>query len=189
MDNPYAEQQKPSENFVTQEIPTPAQSDEIWKLILDRNKIPDSIIHMLKGEAWEDGLKEGVPYGKWVQVGDPLMNDKGIKFFTPVLYSVVTQDKLTTFISDEEFNRIMHEFMDMVVYVIMERGDEFGIPASNRDVITRILEEYAVFSFSASRKGTILAALKPAYTRTELYSPNRGQGGMRWPSLLGGGQN
>lgn len=187
MDNQYPDQQqKPAENFVTQEIPTPTPSDEIWKLILDRNRIPDAIIHMMKGEAWEDGLKDGVPYGKWVIVGDPLMNDKGIKFFTPILFSVVTPDKLTTFISEEEFKRIMKEFMDMVIYVIMERGDEFGVPASNRDVVTRMLEEYAIFSFSASRKGTILAALKPAYERKELYTPYKPQGGFRFPSFLGG---
>jgi hypothetical protein len=186
MDN-YPEQQKrPAENFVTQEIPTPVTSDEIWKLILDRNRIPDAIIHMMKGEAWEDGLKDGVPYGKWVIVGEPLMNDKGIKFFTPILYSLVTPDKLTTFISEEEFNRLMHEFMDAIIYVIMERGDEFGIPASNRDVIIDMFEKYAVFSFSASRKGTILAALKPAYERKELYTPYKPQGGFRFPSFLGG---
>lgn len=178
-------QTRPTENFVTQEIPTPVQSDEIWKLILDRNRIPDAMIHMLKGEAWEDGLKDGEPYGKWVQVGEPTMNERGIKFFTPILYSLVTPDKLTTFISEEEFNRLMKEFMTTIVYVIMERGDEFGIPASNRNVIVDMLEKYSVFSFSASRKGTILAALKPAYQRTETYAPMRPQQSGFMHSFLG----
>jgi hypothetical protein len=178
--------EKPLENYITQEVPTPVPSDEIWKQILDRSKIPDAVIHMFKGEVWEDGLKDGIPYGKWIQLGDPLMNDIGIKFFTPILYSLVTTDKLTTFISEEEFNRLMREFMEMVIYVIIERGNEFGIPASNRDVVARLLEQYAVFAYSASRKGTILNALKPSYTRSETYTPNKPQGGFKWPNFLGG---
>jgi len=173
---------------IHEEIPTPVISDEIWKLILDRSKIPEVMLHMLKGEVWVvEETKDGELVGKWIQKGEPLMNEKGIRFFTPLLYSLVTPDKLATFITEQEVNRLTLEMMEAIIDVIEERCDEFEIPASNRSFVCRILEHFYFLSLTASRKGTILNALKPAYERKELYSPMQKKRGFM-PTFLGGGQ-
>lgn len=174
-------------DLVREEIPTPVMSDEIWKLILDRSRIPETIIHMLKGEVWIVKDNNGQLVGSWEKRGEALMNDRGIRFFTPLLYSAITPDKLTTFITEEETNRMVKDMMESIIEVIWERGDEFEIPASNRSYVCRMIEHYYFLSLTSSRKGTILNALKPAYERKEVYSPNPRPGKFKMPSFLGGG--
>ena len=174
------------DNFVREEVPVPAVSDEIWKLILDRTKMPEMLVHMLKGEVWVTREVKGEIVGNWEQRGDPLMNEHGIRFFTPMIYSIVTPDKLTTNISEDEVMRLMKMIMEPVIEVIHERGDEFGIPASNRKYVTRQIEWNLFMGLTASRRGTILAALKPMYERKEIYTPQQKGGGFKMPSFLGG---
>src|SRR3990167_7968349 len=148
---------------VREQIPTPVISDEIWKLILDRSKTPEMLIHLLKGEVWVTRQKGNEVTGNWERKGEQMMNDKGIKFFTPFIYSTVMPDKLVTFITEEEVNRLVREMVWAVIAIIHERGDEFQIAASNRSYIVRLLEQNYFLSLTASRKGTILQALKPMY--------------------------
>ena len=176
-------------NFVKEEVPTPMVSDEIWKLILDRSEIPETLIHTLKGEVLvTETDKDGIMKGRWEARGDPLMNEKGIRFFTPLLFSIVTPDKITTVITEEELNRMMREMMTALIDVIVENGDDFGIPASNRNYVMRILEWNMFMSLSGSRKGTMLQALRQIYERREITSPAQKKGGLKLPSMLGGGR-
>jgi hypothetical protein len=101
------------------------------------------------------------------------MNDEGIRFFTVLFYSSVTPDKLTTFITDQEVNRMMRHMMEAVIDVIVERGDEFQVPASNRSYVALLIEHSYFMALTASRKGTMLKALKPAYERREVYTPQK----------------
>jgi hypothetical protein len=171
---------------VREQIPTPVISDEIWKLILDRSKTPEMLIHLLKGEVWITRQRDKEITGAWERKGEPLMNDKGIRFFTTFLYSSSMPDKLVTFITEEEVNRLVREMIHAIIYIIQERGDEFDIAASNRSYITRLLEQNYFLSLTASRKGTILAALKPMYTRQEIYNPSQKERRFGMPSFLGG---
>jgi len=174
--------------LVHDELPIPAVSDEIWKLILDRTRVPESLIHMLKGEVWAVSYdKENNPVGKWEKRGESLMNEAGIRFFTPLIYSTVTPDKLATFLTEDEVNRMTREMMETIVQIIHEKGDEFEIPASNRSYVTRLLEQNYFLSLTASRKGTILEALKPMYERREIYTPQQKRRGLGLPTFLGGG--
>jgi len=179
----------PDSDYVTEEVPTPIISDEIWKLILDRSKTPEALVHMLKGEVWVVKRNNaGRLVGTWQPRGEPQMNDKGVRFFTPFLYSTSSPDKLTTYLTEEEVNRLVREMMETVVQVIWERGDEFGIAASNRSHVCRLLEQNYFIGLTSSRKGTILQALKPAYERKEIYTPAPSRSKLKLPGFLGGGR-
>lgn len=170
-----------------EQIPTPMVSDEIWKLLLDRSRIPDTLVHMMKGDVWIVYERDGEIKGRWEQKGLPLMNERGIRFFTPLFYSSVTPDKLATFLTEDEVNRMVMNMMENVVDIISERGEEFEIPASNRSYVVKLIEDAYFIGLTASRKGTILQALKPMYERKEVVSPQREkQGTSIVPSFLRG---
>jgi hypothetical protein len=185
MPSPEEEQYPKGSGIVRETMPIPQISDEIWKLILDRNKTPEMLIHLIKGEVWVTRQKGKEITGAWEKRGEQLMNDKGIRFFTPFLYSTSMPDKLVTFITEEEVNRLVREMIYAIIAIIHERGDEFEIAASNRSYIVRLLEQNYFLSLTASRKGTILQALKPMYTRSEIYQQAPKEH-ARLPSFLGG---
>ena len=159
------------ENIVSEQLPLPPMSDELWKLILDRQHVPETLVHMLKGEVWEvrEIIEDGSPVrkGSWVARGRSLMNDAGIRFFTPFIYSTVTMDKLTTKLTEEEVNRLVREMMSSVVTVIWERGDEFEIEAADRSYIVRMLEQNYFIGLTASRRGIMLDTINRGYHRDE----------------------
>lgn len=161
------------ENVVSEQLPLPPMSDELWKLILDRQHVPETLVHMLKGEVWEvreAGVDENgnpIRKGRWVVRGRPLMNEEGIRFFTPFIYSTVTLDKLTTKLTEEEVNRLVREMLSSVVTVIWERGDEFEIAASDRSYVIRMLEQNYFIGLTASRRGIMLDTINRGYNREE----------------------
>lgn len=177
--------------YFQESLPAPQLDGEIWKLILDRSQIPENIIHTLKGEVWvtEKGIDERgeeVARGGWKVVGEPLMNDHGIRFFSTYLYSAMSPDKLATFLTEEEVNRMARDMTKAIILIIVERGDEFGIAPANRSFIVELLDHYYFSNLTASRKGTILNALKPMYHREEHTTVAPAQQGLRLPNLLGG---
>lgn len=157
---------------IQDEMPTPIVGDEIWKLILDRSSIPEVIIHNFKGEVWmrKWNDKKAEWEGWWEEKGEKLMNERGIRFFSSFLYSAMSPDKLVTFLTEDEVNRMALEMTKRVIYIIGERGEEFEIAASNRGYIIALLDHYYFTNLTASRKGTILNALKPSYERKEIYT-------------------
>jgi len=178
----------PKAEVVREQVPAPVVSDEIWTLILDRSKTPEMLIHLIRGEVWVTRQEGKKITGTWEQKGESLMNEKGIRFFTSFVYTLGTPDKLVTFITEEETSRLVREMTHAIIAIIHERGDEFEIAASNRSYVTRLLEQNYFLSLSASRKGTILQALKPMYTRQELYQAQPKERGIKLPSFLGGSQ-
>jgi len=171
--------------IVQEEMPVPPISEEIWRTILDRSMIPDVLIHNLKGEVWVKKInpKTNEVEGWWERKGEPLMNEKGIRFFSSFLYSAMSIDKITTFLTEEEVARLTHDMVETIIFIIGERGDEFGIDAANRRYIVDLLESFYFSNLTASRKGTILAALKPSYERKEIYMPEKKKRGI---PLVGG---
>jgi len=176
----------PTREYVHDEVPSAPVSDEIWKLILDRSKIPEVMSHTLKGEVWAIQEVGGKLVGGWIKRGESLMNEKGVRFFSSFFFSAMTPDKLATFFTEEEVARMARDMTKAIIYIIAERGDEFGIEAANRTYIVELLDHFYFSNLTASRKGTILAALKPAYERKEIYSPQRERGKLRLPSFLRG---
>jgi len=174
-------------DYVYEEMPTPVVSDEIWKLILDRSKIPGDLAHKLAGEVYiVKENKKGELIGRWVEAGKPLMNKEGIRFFMSILTSAMTPDKLATFLTELEVNRMAKDMTKTIIYIIAERGDEFEIDASNRSYIVETFDHFYFANLTSSRKGTILNALKPMYERKEVYTPMPKQGRLKLPSFLGG---
>lgn len=157
------------------EIPTSPVSDDIWKLILDRQHVALDMINMLKGVSYivKRDEKTGRVYGEYVRTGVPVMNEKGINFFSPMFYASMSPDKLTTNISDSEVSIMMREMMYSVIDVIAEMGDDFGIAASNRSFVLLQIEHFYFMALTASRRGTILNALKPTFRREETYTPQK----------------
>lgn len=191
MNEVYDQQQQPG--YVSQNMPAPQANPELWLHILDRESLGDTLIHHLKGEIFQrhnifnPDTKQLIDQsGEWVPAGDPLMNDVGIRAFTPIISSIATHDKITTFITPEELNRLVKEVVDNTIYIIIEMGDAYGILPSNRSMVLQEFEHFAFFAYSASRQGTILEAIKPTYTRNESYTPIKQQGGFKWPAMLGG---
>jgi len=168
-------------SIVREEVPVPAVSEEIWKLMLDRSKTAEMMIHTLRGEFWVVKIENGKPIGTWEQKGDPLMNERGIRFFSSFIFSAMSPDKLVTFLTEEEVNRLTLEMVETLIAIIAERGDEFQIPAANRSFVLRLLEQYYFINLTSSRKGTMLQTIKPTYERKEVYTPERKT--SKWPSL------
>lgn len=171
-------------SYVNESIPFPALSDETVRLILDRTNAAEQMIRLMKGEVWVVRKDEdGNPVGAWESRGDKMMNDEGIKTFTLLIYSTVTPDKLVTNISEDEVNRLVREMMSAVVDLVWERGDEFEIPAANRSYLIRLLEQNLFLSLSASRKGTLIKALRNQISRDEkvTYTPERQQPRFKLP--------
>jgi hypothetical protein len=175
---------EPTQRSSRDELPISPIPEDIWKIILDRQGIPENMVHMLRGEVGVPSISpSGKRYIKWEQRGDPLMNDIGIRFFTPLFYSATSPDKLVTNISDEEVNTMMKEMMMAVIYVIIERGDEFGIPPSNRSFVLLQIEHFYFMALTASRRGTILNVLKPTFKREETFTPQKVEKKSRWNPL------
>ena len=181
-----ANEENPSD-YVNEEVPTPPISDEVWKQILDRRQIPESFIHTLKGERGTFTEKDGYIYPSWESDGMPVMNDIGINVFKPFIYSVVTVDKLITRITEEEVNRLMRDMMKAIVKIIAERGDEFNIPPSGRNLVVQMFEQYCFMNLTASRRGTLIDVLKPTFERKEVYTPQQ-RPRFKFPSFLGGSE-
>jgi hypothetical protein len=160
-------------DIIREEMPLPPVSDTVWEMILDRNKMLETMLHILKGEVWvtqwDAGKEEMV--GNWQQKGEALMNDKGIRFFSTFLYSAITPDKLMTRITEEEANDRCRAMAEEIILVITERGKEFDIKAANRGFLVRLMDDYYFMALSGSRRGTLLEALKPTYHREERYTP------------------
>lgn len=179
-------------NIISEDLPFRPMTDDIWKLILDRQHIPETLIHMLRGEVWvvtEESDSDGNPIqkGKWDKRGRPLMNEIGIRFFTPFIYSTVTPDKLTTKLSDDEVNRLVREMLLSIVEVMMERGDEFEVSASDRSYVVRLIEQNYYISLTGSRMATILDTLKPTMRREERILPVKDKKDMNYPIDMSGG--
>ena len=175
--------------IISEQMPLPPMSDDLWKLILDRQSVPETLVHMLKGEVWEvrEELIDGVATrkGRWVAKGVPLMNDTGIRFFTVLIYSTVTLDKLTTKLTEDEVKRLVREMIEEVIAVLWERGDEFGIEAAHRGFIERLLEQNYFIGLTASRKGIILETLNRGYSREERVTSDGKKDKFQMPTMLG----
>lgn len=165
----------PTEGTVYDEIPAPPVSDEIWKLILDRSSIPEVLVHTLKGEVWVTTIdpKTSRLTGRWERRGRAVMNEIGIRFFSPHIYSSMSPDKLATFFTDEEVKDRAREMAKTIILIIAERGDEFGVAASDRRYVVRLFDDFYFANLTASRKGTILNALRQIYERRETYVPEK----------------
>ncbi len=171
--------------MIEEQMPSPV-SEEIWKLILDRSKTYDIIIHLLKGETLVMQKNDDGDYiYNWVKTGEPLMNDMGAKYFSTVIYSCMTPDKITTFFSGDEVNGMVLDMMEALVDIIEEWGEEFSIAAANRNIIITLIEHFYFSNLTGSRKGTILDALTMGYERKEIYSTPQQKKGFSFKGFLG----
>lgn len=176
-------------DYVYEDLPMGTATEEVWKLLLDRSHTAERMISLLKGEVVVPMKnKDGTYSWRYEKKGEPLMNEQGVRFFTPHIYSSCTPDKIATLISEEEANRLVREMSETLVDIIEERGDEFEIPASNRSYVLRLLEQNYFLALTASRKGTILNAITKGVERREYYAPMPKQKRFNWPTLLGGGR-
>lgn len=173
--------------YVHESLPTPPMDSEIWKLLLDRSQIPETMVHTLKGEVWTYDVDQDTgraKNGRWVVRGDPLMNDRGVRFFSSFLYSAMSPDKLATNVTDEEVKRMARDMSVAIITLIAERGEEFGISSANRTYIVELLDHYYFTNLTASRRGTILGAIRAGYERKEVYSPAQ-KPQFKLPNILG----
>ena len=174
-----------------EELPLSPISDDILKLILDRQRVSLDMINMIKGVSFivRKDDETGKVYGEYVKTGDPIMNEKGINFFSTFFYSAMSVDKLTTNISEEEMSIMMKEMSFAITDVIAERGEEFGIDASSRSFLLLQIEHFYHMALSGSRRGTIINLLKPIMRREETYTPQQQQKKSIWslPTFLKGG--
>lgn len=173
-------------DVIYEDMPTGTPSDEIFKLLLDRSKMPEIMSHTLKGEVWAIEEKKGNLIGSWVKRGEPLMNEKGIRFFSSFFFSAMSPDKIATFLTEAEVNRMAKDMSREIIYIIVEKGDIFGIDPSNRSYIVELMDHFYFANLTASRQGTILKFLKPTVERKEIYTPRRETGtlgGLKVPFM------
>jgi len=172
----------PLRNYDTsrEEIPVPPISDDTWKLILDRSNVPMRIQHEFLGEMWVydvDSYGKLIPgSGRWEEKGAPLMNEHGARFFTSVLISAMTPDKITTWLTDAEVSSMCASIRKTVIFLIGEREDEFEINPSDRRLILDIIDHYYFSNLTASRKGMMMRAMKPTIERRETLSVPKKEG-------------
>jgi hypothetical protein len=163
---------------VNERIPIPPISSEIWKLLLDRSQVPEVMVHTLKGEVWVTETVKGSDgrdtiVGHWEQRGEQLMNDDGVRYFSSFFYAAMSPDKLATFLTEEEVYDRAREMTKTIILIILEKGDQFGIKASNRKYVVRLLDDFYFMNLTASRRGTILNAIRQVYERHETYAPEK----------------
>jgi len=175
----------PNTEFVEEQLPSPV-TEEIWKLILDRSKTYDIIVHLLKGEVMvPEQDKQGNTVWGWKRTRKSYMNNEGIGVFSSILYSAMTPDKVTTFLTDDEVNKLAFEMSITVVEIIEEQGGAFGIDAADRTLIVKLVDDFYFLNLTGSRKGTILDALTMGYERKEFYTPQDQKKGFSFKSFLG----
>lgn len=170
---------------VNESIPFPPVSDEVWKMLLDRSLLPSNMAHMLSGEVWVTEEVDGEMRAAWKPMGSPTMNKAGIRFFMSMMSSAMSPDKIATSLTEREVNQMACEMVKTIIYIIAERGDEFAIAANSRRYVVDLLDHFYFANLTASRRGTILNALKSAYTREERVTEMPRQKKFSMPTFLG----
>jgi len=165
-------------------VPVGFPSEELWKFILDREKIPQRLMMQLKGFRYVYSEEAG----KWVheKIGDPWMNDKGVKWVISVISPYCEPTTTVTKLTKEEVNDMTKEIMNSVVAKFEQCWEEFKIRKSNLLAITRLIEQIIFLNLSASREGTILESIIPRYAIQEIYKPEEKKSRWRFPSFFGG---
>lgn len=166
---------------VHEERPMPAISDELWTMILDRSTMAANIINLLKGYVHSYEYKDGEVTVGWVQSGEKMMGDDGIRLFSTIIHSAITPDKLITHITEEEAGERSREMAKEIILIIAKRGKEFEINRDNWSIIRKIMDDYYFFAMTGSRRGTLIELIKPTYERKETITPRRDK-----PGMLGG---
>jgi hypothetical protein len=172
------------------ELPISHVGDDIWKIILERQRLASDLINLYSGIVGIPDIdKNGKAYIRYERVGKPRMNEKGIQFFKPIIYSAMTPDKLVTNITDEEVKAMMKEFMYAFIDTIVEKREEFEIDPSDMSMLSVNTDHFYFLALSGSRRGTLLAVLKPTFKREETYTPQKSEKtGLlsHMPTFLGG---
>lgn len=156
-----------------EEMPLPPISDEIWKMIIDRSSIPAILNRILRGFVW---VSKPDGKGEWQQLGEEMVNKKGIKFILTVLISSMSVDKIATMLNDSEVREMAGRMRDNVIDVLTVRGEEFAINPSNMTFIVDLVDMFFFANLTAARGGVILKALKPSYERKEVVATTQKKG-------------
>jgi len=172
-------------DIISEEVPLPMLSDEVWKIILDKSNQADRFIHLLRGEVfqtWEE--KDGTRRAAWIKKGNALVNERGIEDLAPIIYSMTTPDKTVTNITPEEVSRLVREMLESLVYMVHEYGDEWEIEAGKRSFVIRMLEQQYFLALTGSRRGFTMGIIKPTLHREEKYTPVQPEKrGLRLPFM------
>jgi len=164
-------------------------TDDVLKMIIDRSSTYDSIIHQFRGdvlvpkEVSHDGKKRMMFV--WEPGKDALMNKAGVDAFCSLLYNAMSPDKIVTNLSDEEVKDMAWEMVNVVIDLIEEKGEEFGIEPANRNIIVKLIDDFYFVNLTASRRGTIIDVLKQGYERKEVATQTKPQGGLGLSSIIG----
>ena len=166
---------------IKEQIPYGVVSEELWKFILDREKLPDRVKHELRGDRYI--------YSKqtWERAEKPRINDDGVDWIMSIISPYCDVAFTTTNLSKEEVNRFTKEMMWAIIGKFEQCYKEFGIADSDLLPVTRLIEQVIFLNLSASREGMIIGQIMPRYSREERYEPMERKGGFwsGFPSFFG----
>lgn len=160
------EGERPESGSVREDVPT-AISSNVLTYILSRQDLPERLMHLLRGNVYDFQKK------KYVKRGDPLMNEKGIRWVGTFIDQYLGVDKIVTDISEEELKRICRDVRFDVVAKFYISWEMFDVKKSDLTPIVDIIDHFVFMNLSASRNATLLEFMKPTYKRLETYRPEQ----------------
>lgn len=170
---------EPSESVVNEEIfeevPTYLQSPDFFIYQLDNEEIIKRLAHRLRGEIWDTELN------KWVEKGQRLMNDDGIRMLVTIVDSHLSKEKILTDITQEQVDRIASAMRFCLIHHLRMRWKSYNIDKSNLSIILNIVDHHIFCNISRSIGGRTLEYFKPTIKRVETIKPEKEGRGFNIP--------
>jgi len=120
-----------SKEHIKEQIPYGMMSDEMWRMLLDRDKAPSRIAHELAGERYSIEDK------KWNLISDPMLNEEGINWVVGVISQYFDVSAVATDLDENTVKRFTREMMTSILGKFEQCYKEFGIKRSNLIPLTR----------------------------------------------------
>jgi len=157
--------------------PLPA---DVYLQVLNREKLPFILSHLLKGEAY-DPEKD-----KWIQTGKPLANNEGVRTVITIVNSYVGVDKIATNLSEEKINEICYNLRLDITEKFFQCWKDFAISKSDLSLILDIVMDFIECNLRGSLNATILKLLQQTAIRKEIIAPERKRHWWESIPLMGG---
>jgi hypothetical protein len=121
------------------------QNPELTKWTLDPNEILCDLQHDLRGEMFDKSQR------RWIQVGDKLLNDKGINTIISHCKTIINKNAFLSNLDDAYIHEIVLDLTNNLTVLMSVNYDDWGIDPS-KAYMSQIIEKTRVYIFLGLRR-------------------------------------
>jgi len=149
-------------------IPATPSSPTPIEYRLDFRELIDTIKNNLNGKIWDIENK------KWIEVGKPLMNDKGVGLVMTIIVNFLNANTVLSYYKDWEIDRKVKVFGETLLDTLFLKAKEIGLDTKNLPMVVIMVTHQVESALKRAREGTEAKQISTAYSVVE-HIENQGK--------------